>query len=305
MFYSRLTKWDEHFDCLPVHTISAQLYFRLAFEPATMDGYHSHFTVDIGDTLETKLAAIRCYQTQFPPAKAYVFDRIRGAALFAGAAAGFTAGETFVGTRPWGPAIWSSSSWSEADGSHESGTDARLATSGLRDQRRYYSFRNALGPLALCLASNSSSTRCRSAGSGSFQDQRLAGHGVDQLQASRVQRLAVQQNRRVVGPPQLAACDAGATAVEPVAEDGAADMGQMYPDLVGAAGLGKYAHQGEAGIAACHLVERRGFTRRAVMCANGHLVALVRMHSDRLVDTVPVPIGSSRHQGQILLLDRP
>ena len=31
IFYSRLTKWDEHFDGLPVHTIAAQLYYALAF----------------------------------------------------------------------------------------------------------------------------------------------------------------------------------------------------------------------------------------------------------------------------------
>ncbi len=102
VFYSRLTKWDEHFEGLAVHAISAQLYFRLAFEPATLEGFHSHFTVDISDTLETKLAAIRCYQSQFPPTKEYVFDRIQSAAALAGSAAGFTAGETFVGTRPLG-----------------------------------------------------------------------------------------------------------------------------------------------------------------------------------------------------------
>ena len=102
VFYSRLTKWDEHFDGLPVHTIAKQLYFRLAFEPQTLQGYASHFTMDISDTLETKLASIKCYETQFPPAKAHVFDRIRGAALLAGAAAGFHAGEVFVSTRPLG-----------------------------------------------------------------------------------------------------------------------------------------------------------------------------------------------------------
>lgn len=100
VFYSRLTKWDEHFDGLPVHTIQRQLYFRLAFEPETLAGFSSHFTADIGGTLDTKIASIRCYQTQFPPEKEYVFDRIRGAALLAGAAAGYTAGEVFVGTRP-------------------------------------------------------------------------------------------------------------------------------------------------------------------------------------------------------------
>lgn len=104
VFYSRLTKWDEHFEGLPVHTVSVQLYFRLAFEPSTLSGYASHFTVDISETLATKLESVRCYQTQFPPAKAYVFDRIRGAATIMGAAAGFAAGETFVGTRPLGTA---------------------------------------------------------------------------------------------------------------------------------------------------------------------------------------------------------
>ncbi|MBP90395.1 MAG: LmbE family protein [Planctomycetaceae bacterium] len=104
IFYSRLTKWDEHFDALPVHAISAQLYFRLAFEPQTLEGFPSHFTVDISETLDKKIASIRCYETQFPPEKAYVFDRIRGAALLAGAASGFQAGEVFVSARPLGTA---------------------------------------------------------------------------------------------------------------------------------------------------------------------------------------------------------
>ncbi len=102
VFYSRLTKWDEHFDGLPVHAIQSQLYFRLAFEPEVLGGYPSHFTVDISDTLEQKLAAVRCYATQFPSGKQHVFDRIRGAAMIAGAAANFAAGETFVSTRPLG-----------------------------------------------------------------------------------------------------------------------------------------------------------------------------------------------------------
>ncbi len=102
VFYARLTKWDEHFGGLPPHPIAVQLYFRLSFEPAVYQGGAGHFTVDISDTLEAKLAAVRCYQTQFPPAKDYIFDRIRGAAMIAGAMAGFQAGETFVCTRPLG-----------------------------------------------------------------------------------------------------------------------------------------------------------------------------------------------------------
>ena len=102
VFYSRLTKWDEHFNGLPVHPVQAQLYFRLAFEPQTLSGYPSQFTVDISETLEQKIASVRCYASQFPAAKEHVFDRIRGMALLTGAASGFHAGETFVATRPLG-----------------------------------------------------------------------------------------------------------------------------------------------------------------------------------------------------------
>jgi len=100
IFYSRLTKWDEFFEGLPVHTIERQLYFRLQFEPPPIVGYDSQITVDISQTLEKKLASIACYATQFPPAKAYVFDRVRSLAVAAGAAVGCDAGEVFASTRP-------------------------------------------------------------------------------------------------------------------------------------------------------------------------------------------------------------
>lgn len=102
VFYARLTKWDETFDGLPVHHVEKQLYFRLAFEPQTLDGYPNHLTCDISDTLETKLNSIRCYETQFPSSKQYVFERVEAAARLTGAAAGFEAGEVFVNVRPFG-----------------------------------------------------------------------------------------------------------------------------------------------------------------------------------------------------------
>ncbi len=98
VFYSRLTKWEEHFAGTPPHTIPSQLYFRLAFEPNLHAA--NEFVADISDTLELKLEAIGCYATQFPPEKAYVFERVRGAALLAGAASGCRAGEVFRGVRP-------------------------------------------------------------------------------------------------------------------------------------------------------------------------------------------------------------
>jgi len=75
------------------------LYFRLNFEPVPASGIENSITMDITDTLEQKLEAIRCYKTQFPPSKSYIFDRVRGLAIAAGAAANCYAGETFISTR--------------------------------------------------------------------------------------------------------------------------------------------------------------------------------------------------------------
>jgi bacillithiol biosynthesis deacetylase BshB1 len=102
VFYARLTKWDEHFDNLRVHTISAHLYYTLGFGSLALPLAAGHLVVDIGDTLETKLAAVRCYATQFPKAKEFIFERIRAAALHDGIAAGFEAGELFASTRTLG-----------------------------------------------------------------------------------------------------------------------------------------------------------------------------------------------------------
>lgn len=96
VFYSRLTKWDEHFDGLPVHTVSAHLYYSLAFRSLGLPDGAGHLVVDIADTLEAKLGSIRCYQTQFPPAKEYLFERVRAFALQQGQAAGYEAGELFT-----------------------------------------------------------------------------------------------------------------------------------------------------------------------------------------------------------------
>ncbi|MCA9133089.1 MAG: PIG-L family deacetylase [Planctomycetales bacterium] len=102
VFYSRLTKWDDYFAGLPVHTITSQLYFHLGFEAMRSPEFSSQFTVDISQQLETKLQAILCYQTQFPPEKQRTLDRVRGIAIAAGSAAGFAAGEVFTTTRPLG-----------------------------------------------------------------------------------------------------------------------------------------------------------------------------------------------------------
>jgi LmbE family N-acetylglucosaminyl deacetylase len=101
VFYSRLTKWDEHFAHLPVHTIKAQLYYTLAFY--TLDPMRgSHIVSDVSETIEKKLAAIRCYATQFPAEKQHVFDRVSGWSRHLGEVAGFAAGEMLISPRTIG-----------------------------------------------------------------------------------------------------------------------------------------------------------------------------------------------------------
>lgn len=102
IFYSRLTKWDEYFDGLPVHRIDHQFYFHLGFNISIPQGPYGFLTMDISDTLETKLEAIRCYKTQFPPGKQQVFERVEAGAKSFGGAAGYKAAEILIPVRPIG-----------------------------------------------------------------------------------------------------------------------------------------------------------------------------------------------------------
>jgi len=96
VFYSRLTKWDEHFDGLPTHAIATQLYYTLAFRSLGLPEGGGHLVVDIADTLDVKLAAVGCYQTQFAHRQSSIFERIRAFATHQGHAAGYEAGELLV-----------------------------------------------------------------------------------------------------------------------------------------------------------------------------------------------------------------
>jgi bacillithiol biosynthesis deacetylase BshB1 len=100
VFYSRLTKWDAYFEHLPVHSVSTQLYFTMAFTSLNLTPAPGHIVVDIADTLDQKLASLACYETQFPPEKGAVMERVRALALVQGMAAGYAAGEVFASPRP-------------------------------------------------------------------------------------------------------------------------------------------------------------------------------------------------------------
>jgi bacillithiol biosynthesis deacetylase BshB1 len=96
VFYSRLTKWDEHFDGLPVHTVRKQLWYPLGFGNLETPPSGGAFVADISATLSVKLDAIHAYRTQFPPAKERVFTLVESQARLLGQSAGFEAGELLL-----------------------------------------------------------------------------------------------------------------------------------------------------------------------------------------------------------------
>ncbi|MDA1015443.1 MAG: PIG-L family deacetylase [Planctomycetota bacterium] len=102
VFYSRLTKWDETFDHLPVHQIQKQLWYPLGFGNVVGPERGGSFVVDISDTLELKLEAIRAYKTQFPPGKQRVFRLVESACTLLGTSAGFGAGELLISSTTLG-----------------------------------------------------------------------------------------------------------------------------------------------------------------------------------------------------------
>jgi LmbE family N-acetylglucosaminyl deacetylase len=102
VFYSRLTKWDEHFDGLPVHTVANQLSFQIALHGLDLPQASGFLVADIGSTLAVKLDAVRAYATQFPATKAGIFGAIETMNRYHGLTAGFEAGELFLTYRSVG-----------------------------------------------------------------------------------------------------------------------------------------------------------------------------------------------------------
>lgn len=102
VFYSRLSKWDEYFDGLPVHSIVNQLSFHIALHGLDWPEASGYIVADIGPTLAQKIDAVRAYQTQFPAAKAGIYRAIESMNRYHGLTAGFEAGELFLTYRSVG-----------------------------------------------------------------------------------------------------------------------------------------------------------------------------------------------------------
>ena len=102
VFYSRLTKWDEHFSGLPVHSIRRLVWYPLGYQSLSLPEGGGHFVVDVSDTFPVKLEAIRAYETQFPATKERLFRIVEGQSTYYGGSAGFTHGELFINSTTLG-----------------------------------------------------------------------------------------------------------------------------------------------------------------------------------------------------------
>lgn len=95
-FYSQLTKWDDRFGGLAPYRVPHLVYAPFPFD-AEQRQWHGSFIVDISDTFEKKMAAIRCYESQFDLDR---FERLKhyigGQAAATGARCGFRYGEFFA-----------------------------------------------------------------------------------------------------------------------------------------------------------------------------------------------------------------
>jgi LmbE family N-acetylglucosaminyl deacetylase len=98
VFYSKLSKWEEHFGGTPPHTVPGLMYYFLALR-SLAPGESNCVVVDISQTLQTKLAAVACYETQFGR-RLEILDRIRAFNQQQGLAVGLAAGEVLASPTP-------------------------------------------------------------------------------------------------------------------------------------------------------------------------------------------------------------
>lgn len=100
IFYSRLSKWEEYFEGLPVHSIPHYLFYFLSLRQLAPPAGNL-LVVDISESLDAKLAAVACYRTQFAH-RPEILDRIRDVNAQQGRTCGYTAGEVVAHPTTWG-----------------------------------------------------------------------------------------------------------------------------------------------------------------------------------------------------------
>ena len=101
-FYSQLTKWDDRFGGTSPHRMDHLVYRPIPLSAEAMH-FHGQFVVDITKTIDKKIAAIKCYESQFDGER---FERLKHYVLSTagaeGAHCGYKYGELYALPRPVG-----------------------------------------------------------------------------------------------------------------------------------------------------------------------------------------------------------
>lgn len=101
-FYSQLTKWDDRFGGTAPHRMD-HLVYRPVGIAAEHHHFHGYFVVDISPSIDKKIAAIKCYESQFDGER---FERLKHYVLShagtEGAQVGYKYGELYALPRPVG-----------------------------------------------------------------------------------------------------------------------------------------------------------------------------------------------------------
>ena len=101
-FYSQLTKWDDRFEETGPFRID-HLVYRPVRIAAEIPHWHAQFVVDITDTIDQKINAIRCYRSQFDGERLAGLEHyVRSVAGTEGVTTGFRYGELYALPRPIG-----------------------------------------------------------------------------------------------------------------------------------------------------------------------------------------------------------
>ncbi len=101
-FYSQLTKWNDRFEGTEPFRVD-HLVYRPVRIAAEVHHYHATFVVDISDTIDLKIEALRCYRSQFDGERfAGLEHYLRSAAGIEGGSVGVRFGETYALPRPLG-----------------------------------------------------------------------------------------------------------------------------------------------------------------------------------------------------------
>ncbi len=101
-FYSQFTKWNDRFDGTEPFRVD-HLVYRPVRIAAEITHWHAQFAVDITDTIDQKIEAIRCYRSQFDGERLSGLEHyVRSGAGVEGSAIGVPYGEGYALPRPLG-----------------------------------------------------------------------------------------------------------------------------------------------------------------------------------------------------------